>query len=355
MLVLGIESSCDETAASIVEDGRIVLSSEISSQIASHAAYGGVIPELAAREHLTNIETVVHQAVVKAGKTFADIDGIAVTSSPGLLPALLVGTSYASGLAQTLNKPIVGVNHLIGHIYGAFLDQPDLIDSQADYPIIALLVSGGHTQILIVQENGKCEIIGRTIDDAAGEAFDKAAKILDLGYPGGPVIDKLAQIGNPKAYSFPRPLTGEGGRAVSPENKYNFSFSGLKTALLYQVKGKEIANKDLPDLAASYQDTIIYVLAKKVFKAAKHYRAKTILIGGGVACNSGLRKRFTELCEEKKLRLVLTSPKYCTDNAAMIGGLGYHTLKNKEKSTQPEEIPASARCGDISYLPFLQK
>ena len=224
MLVLGIESSCDETAISLVEDGHNVLSSTISSQIQKHAEYGGVIPELAAREHLTNINEVLKLSLAEAGKELSEVDGIAVTNHPGLLPALLVGTSYANGLSASLYIPVVGVNHLVAHIYGSFIERQDLLKSESS--ITALLVSGGHTQIIILSPDGTCEIVGGTIDDAAGEAFDKAAKILGLPYPGGPIIDRMAKDGDPKKIDFPRPLKGK------KEHRFNFSFSGLKTSLL---------------------------------------------------------------------------------------------------------------------------
>ncbi|NQZ58006.1 MAG: tRNA (adenosine(37)-N6)-threonylcarbamoyltransferase complex transferase subunit TsaD [Lentisphaeraceae bacterium] len=343
MLVLGIESSCDETAIALVRDGHEVLASAISSQIAKHAEYGGVVPELAAREHLANVRQVMDEALEEAGCALEDIDGIAVTNPPGLLPALLVGTSFASGLAASLEIPLIGVNHLIAHIYAAFIERQDLLKT-GDKPVTALLVSGGHTQIIIMHRDGRCEIVGTTIDDAAGEAFDKGGKILGLPYPGGPVIDRLAKGGNVKAIQFPRPLKGK------KEHRFNFSFSGLKTSLLYKVKGKEVSDDELKDVLASYQEAIVDVLSHKAFDAAKHYGCDTLVVCGGVACNSALRARLTEKGAKSNIEVVLTPPKYCTDNAAMIAGLGYHQLLKGENEVVLEAIP---RAPQISQVPFL--
>lgn len=342
MLVLGIESSCDETAASIVVDGYDVLSSAISSQVKKHAEYGGVIPELAAREHLTNIRQVMDLALYDAGKTLEDIDGIAVTNYPGLLPALLVGTSYANGLGASLNIPVVGVNHLIAHIYASFIERQDIL-KEGDSTITALLVSGGHTQIIILSRDGTCEIVGSTIDDAAGEAFDKAAKILGLPYPGGPIIDNMAKGANIKAIDFPRPLKGK------PEHRFNFSFSGLKTSLLYKVKDKDLSPQEMKDTVASYQEAIVDVLTHKTFDAAKKYGSKHIVVCGGVACNSALRERLQSMAKKKNIEVVLTPPKYCTDNAAMIAALGYHQIKATREQELIEAVP---RAPLISSVPF---
>jgi len=344
MLILGLESSCDETAASIVRDGHEVLSNAISSQIDKHAVYGGVIPELAAREHLINLRIVLNKALEDAGCELKDIDGISVTNHPGLLPALLVGTSFASGLASSLNIPIVGVNHLIAHIYASFIERQDIL-KEGDSSVTALLVSGGHTQIIVMSRDGKCEIVGSTIDDAAGEAFDKAAKIMGLPYPGGPVIDKMAIDGDVKAIDFPRPLKGK------KEHRFNFSFSGLKTSLLYKVKDKELSPLEIKNTLASYQEAIVDVLTHKTFDAAKEFNSSHIVVCGGVACNSALRKRLLDLSEKKNVEVVLTPPKYCTDNAAMIAALGYHHLKNGVADECVEAIP---RAPKISEVPFFK-
>ena len=348
MLILGIESSCDETAVSLVEDGHNVLSSHISSQIEQHSAYGGVIPELAAREHLSNISPVIELALQEADRTLDDVDGIAVTHQPGLLPALLVGTSFAKGLASTLNKPITGVNHLVAHIYGGFIEQQQLLKKES-YPLISLLVSGGHTQIILIQENGEAEIVGQTLDDAAGEAFDKAAKILNLGYPGGPLIDKLAKKGNHKAVQFPRPLCNAKDKE---KNRFNFSFSGLKTSLYYKVKDQKLEDQELLDFIASYQWAIVDVLTRKVLDACQHYGAKNIVICGGVACNSLLREHLKSTAKKKGIDTYLTAPKYCTDNAAMIAALGYHYLKDGGNDAGLA-LETSPRVEKLTAVPFL--
>ena len=328
MIVLGIESSCDETAAAVVRDGHEVLSSVISSQIQLHAAYGGVIPELAAREHLKNIQPVVSAALRESGCGMADLDGVAITSHPGLIPALLVGNAYAKGLVAALGKPLVGVNHFQGHLYGAFLEHPELLENPANYPILGVVVSGGHTALVLLSIDGQAKILGTTLDDAAGEALDKAAKILGLGYPGGPVIDRLAREGDDKRHDFPRGLVGGGGKPVPAEHRFDFSFSGVKTALLYQVRDRTLSEQELRDVVASYQAAVMGVLVSKAMAAAEECQARLVCLCGGVACNSYLRRQFEESCRKSGRQLVLTPPKYCTDNAAMIGGLGFHYLRH---------------------------
>lgn len=342
MLILGLESSCDETAASVVRDGHEVLSNAISSQIDKHALYGGVIPELAAREHLINLRVVLNKALEDAGCGLKDLDGIAVTNHPGLLPALLVGTSFASGLASSLEIPIFGVNHLTAHIYASFIERQDVLAS-GDRSITALLVSGGHTQIIIMSRDGKCEIVGSTIDDAAGEAFDKAAKIMGLPYPGGPIIDRMAVNGNIKAIDFPRPLKGK------KEHRFNFSFSGLKTSLLYKVKDRKLSDAETVDMLASYQEAIVDVLSHKLFDAAREYNSDHIVVCGGVACNSALRKRLLDKAPNN-IEVILTPPKYCTDNAAMIAALGYHHLKNGANAECVEAIPRAPRLSEVPFF-----
>lgn len=327
-LILGIETSCDETSAAVVEDGRRVLSCSVATQIAKHAPYGGVIPELAAREHLTAINPVVEEALKNAGVTPEQLSAVAVTHAPGLIPALLVGIQFAKGFSRTYDLPLIGINHFLAHICGTFLDHESYaIDDPSLYPMLALVVSGGHTSIVLLQENKVAKLIGTTLDDAAGEAFDKAAKLMNLGYPGGPVIERLAKTGNPAAFHFPRSLTGSAGKALDPENRFHFSFSGLKTALLYHVKrngGAGMFQGDLlHDTLASYQEAIVDVLCRKAFDAAKCFGAKTAILCGGVACNTALRTRFLE-SGPRDLRLIAAQKKYCTDNGAMVGGLGYY-------------------------------
>ena len=354
--ILGIESSCDETAAAVVVDGRQVAASVIASQVRAHAAYGGVVPELAAREHLRAIAPVVRAALKDSGLTPAGLAGIAVTRAPGLVPALLVGHSFAQGLAAATGLPWVGVNHFLAHLYGAFLEQPeDWLAQDASYPLLALVVSGGHTAPLLVADDGSARIIGSTLDDAAGEAFDKAAKILDLGYPGGPLIDRLAQDGNPAAFPFPRGLMARPGHPQDPANRFNFSFSGIKTALLYQVRGRPApAPAELHDLAASYQAAIVEVLVAKTFAAAAAHGARTVVACGGVACNRGLRTGLqAAAARHRNLRLVVASPKYCTDNAAMVAGLGWHYLRQRGGGGTPAPGGVAARLeAALSPLPF---
>lgn len=355
-LILGIESSCDETAAAIVKDGYEVISSVIASQIAKHAMHGGVVPELAAREHLVALNPVLETALREADVTLRDIDAIAVTQGPGLIPALIVGLNFAKGLSQSNRIPLIGVNHFIGHIYSAFLGESakNVLENPASYPLLALVVSGGHTSLILIDQEGNMTSLGSTIDDAAGEALDKGAKLLGLGYPGGPVIQKTAETGDAKRFDFPRPLTGTAGKALSPENLYNFSFSGIKTALLYHARdhAAELAGNPqfLADTVASYQEAVVDVLCKKTMMAAKNFNVKTIVCAGGVACNSLLRTRL-EALTPASVKLQLAERRNCTDNAAMIGALGYHYHKRKEYS--PLDIDAYARLPRITKVPFL--
>lgn len=355
-IILGVESSCDETAVALIEDGRKVLSSAIASQIAKHAPFGGVIPELAAREHLTAIRRVADEALKEAGVGMDRVDAVAVTNGPGLIPALLVGLNFAKGLAMANNKPLIGINHFLGHIYGVFLDsEEDIFARKELFPMISLVVSGGHTSLVLIDEKGNVRVIGTTLDDAAGEAFDKAAKLLNLGYPGGPVIEKAAKQGDPHRFHFPRSLTGTAGKAVSEENRFNFSFSGVKTALLYHAKNRTgdkpetMEGKDLYDTLASYQQAIVDVLCMKAFDAARHFGARSLILCGGVACNGCLREHF-EANAPKNVRTILAPRKFCTDNAAMIAGLAYRYFKAGEFNGP--ELDAYARIPQTFRIPF---
>lgn len=317
MIVLGIESSCDETAAALVEDGQRVLSSVVASQIPVHTDFGGVVPELASREHVTNICFVIEQCLKEASLTWKQIDAIAVTRGPGLMGALLVGMTYAKGLAYALKIPFVGINHLEGHICSIFLDHPE-----AELPAVSLVVSGGHTSLFYLREVGKYEEIARTRDDAAGEALDKLSKHLGLGYPGGPVIDRLAPEGDPKAVHFPIPKISDG--------RLDFSFSGIKTAALRHIaehkisplNGKTSESSSVPqeilDLVASYQSSIIDQLLNRLKKSLRGREVRSIQISGGVSCNSELRRRATETFLPKELAVYYPRAELTTDNAAMI-------------------------------------
>ena len=310
--VLAIESSCDETAAAVVKNGREVLSNIISSQIELHTLYGGVVPEIASRKHIENIDFVVDEALKKAGKSLEEIDAIGVTHGPGLVGALLVGVAYAKALAFALNKPFIGVHHIKGHVAANFIEHKDLKP-----PFICLIVSGGHTNLVKVKDYNDFEIIGRTRDDAAGEAFDKVARSVGLGYPGGPKIDKAAKEGNPLAINFPK--------AKVNDNKYDFSFSGIKSAVLNYQNQAKMKNEEInvPDLVASFQKSVVDVLTEHTIAAAKEYNFKTVAMAGGVAANSCLRESLQRECDAEGIRFCYPSPVYCTDNAAMIGAAAY--------------------------------
>ncbi len=314
MLILGIETSCDETAAAVVEDGQRLRSSVLSSQADLHYPYGGVVPELASRRHIEVVDQVVESALSQAGCRLRDLGAISVTCGPGLAGALLVGISFAKALAYSLKIPLLAVNHLEGHIASVFLEPPEII-----FPCIILVVSGGHTNLYYVKGYSQCRLLGQTRDDAAGEAFDKAAKMLGLGYPGGPVIDRLARLGDPTRIKFPRAYLAKGS--------LDFSFSGLKTALLYYLRkqgGAERSKDQLPDLLAGFQEAIVDVLVAKTFWAAEKYRVKTIGIAGGVAANTAIRSKMQDRAKKSEIRLHLPSLRFCTDNAAMIALAGYH-------------------------------
>ena len=305
MLLLALESSCDETAAAVVRDGRTVLSNVIASQISIHAEYGGVVPEIASRKHLESVSLVVEQAIDEAGVALADLEGIAVTQGPGLAGALLVGISVAKGLSLGLGIPLVGVNHIEGHLLAVFLEAP------VEFPFIALAVSGGHSHLYRVDGVGRYTTLGQTVDDAAGEAFDKVAKLIGLPYPGGVAIDRLAASGDPRAIKFPRPLMNDGS--------YNFSFSGLKTAVLTHVtKFPESKAAGVNDLAASFQAAVCEVLTKKTAAAVAATGIRRVVVAGGVACNRALRQYLARFADESGVELSMPSPGLCSDNAAMI-------------------------------------
>ncbi len=320
VLVLGIESSCDETAAALVEGGHNVLSNIVASQVDTHREFGGVVPELASREHLRNIGFVVRKAFSDADRSYSDIDGIAVTQGPGLIGSLLVGLSFAKAMAFALGKPLVPVNHIEGHIFSSFIEHPEIA-----FPVLALVVSGGHTSLIYSPEPGQYRPVGRTRDDAAGEAFDKLAKFLGLGYPGGPIIDRIAAKGDPKAFRFSIPKISDGS--------LDFSFSGFKTAALRQIQlggiqprraGAKIS-KIITDLVASYQQAIIDTLVAQTKKAAARLDPASIILGGGVACNSLLRSSFTEQFDD--IPVYYPHPVLTTDNAAMIAAAGTPRLQ----------------------------
>lgn len=305
-LVLAIETSCDETAAAVVAEGKYVLSSVVSSQVDIHARYGGVVPEIASRAHVDLIAPVIAQALVEAGIEQNDLDLVAATRGPGLVGSLLVGVSAAKSLALVWKKPFIGVNHLEAHLYSCFLEEPDL-----ELPLLVLLVSGGHTMLVAMDDHLRYRILGQTLDDAAGEAYDKVARYLGLGYPGGPIIDKLAASGEANI-AFPRPMLNEG---------YNFSFSGLKTSVINYVRKNP--STPVEDIATSFQEAVVDVLITKAKKAALEINAKGLCIGGGVAANSRLREAILDTCLEEGLQSFVPSRSYCTDNAAMVAAAAW--------------------------------
>ena len=316
VLILAIESSCDETAASVVLNGRTVLSNVISSQIALHTLYGGVVPEIASRKHMEQINQVIELALQEADVTLDDITAIGVTYGPGLVGALLVGVAEAKAIAFAKHKPLVGVHHIEGHISANYIEHPELKP-----PFAALVVSGGHTHLVIVKDYGEYEIIGRTRDDAAGEAFDKVARAVGLGYPGGPKVDKLAKEGNPDAIAFPR--------AHVDGSEYDFSFSGIKSAVLNYINSCEMKGEEInrADLVASFQKAVVDALVSRAMHAVKEYNMDTLAIAGGVASNSALRAALQKECDKTGVKFYSPSPIFCTDNAAMIGAAAYYEYK----------------------------
>jgi N6-L-threonylcarbamoyladenine synthase len=342
MLVLGIESSCDETAAAVVRDGREMLSSVISSQVETHKRFGGVVPELASREHLDKIVYVVEEAFTRAGTRKEEVDGIAVTQGPGLVGSLLVGLSYAKAMAYALEKPLVGVNHIEGHIYSVVFDNPPI-----EYPALALVVSGGHTNLFEVAGPGSYRVLARTRDDAAGEAYDKVAKMLGLGYPGGPIIERLAREGDPRAVPFSVPRMGDG--------RPDFSFSGLKTAVskyvresgLRPVAAGEEPSQAVKDLAASFQRVVIRSLVGTTERLAEERRPRTLIVAGGVACNEALRQSAREAGERLGVPAYFPSRHLSTDNAAMIAAAGTAKLQAGERAGLDLNADVSLRLQNV--------
>ena len=311
--ILAVETSCDETAAAVVENGRKVLSNVISSQIDLHTLYGGVVPEIASRKHIEKINQVMAEALLQAGKKLSDMDAVAVTYGPGLVGALLVGVSAAKAVSFASGIPLVGVHHIEGHISANYIENRDL-----EPPFVCLVVSGGHSHLVVVKDYGEYEILGRTRDDAAGEAFDKVARAIGLGYPGGPKIDKVSREGNPEAIAFPRAKVGD--------SDYDFSFSGLKSAVLNYLNSCEMKGESFcqADVAASFQKAVVDVLAEHSMHAVESCGIKKFAIAGGVASNTALREALTTACEERGVTFYHPSPLLCTDNAAMIGAAGYY-------------------------------
>ena len=332
ILILGLESSCDETAAAVIKNGRTVLSNVISSQIDIHKEYGGVVPEIASRKHIERINTVIEEALKEAGVGLKDLDAIGVTYGPGLVGALLVGVAEAKAICFAADIPLVGVHHIEGHVSANYIENKDL-----EPPFLCLIVSGGHTHLVVVKDYGEFEILGRTRDDAAGEAFDKVARAIGLGYPGGPKIDKLSKEGNPDAITFPK--------TKIEDAPYDFSFSGLKSAVLNYINKAKMMNEEFnpADLAASFQKNVVDTLTEKTIHAAKELHINKVAIAGGVASNSTLRNSMEEACRKEGIRFYHPSPIFCTDNGAMIGVAAYY-----------EFIKGTRHGWDLNAVPNLQ-
>ncbi len=337
--VLGIETSCDETSVAVVEDGRRVRANLIATQFDLHAKYGGVVPEIASRAHLETLDPLIEEAMRIAGVSSADIDGIAVTSQPGLIGALLIGVTAAKGLAWAWGKPLVGVNHIHAHATSTAI----ALENEP-WPAVGLVVSGGHTSLFHVRDYDDILLLGRTVDDAAGEAFDKVGSILKLGYPGGPAVDRLATTGDAKAVRFPRTMFDAGS--------LDFSFSGLKTAVLYHVHGagktsggfEKLGTGDIANICASFSAAVVDVLVEKTMRAVERVGVRTVVVGGGVGANSMLRARLGERCDREGIALHVTPAEYCTDNAAMIAAMGYQLLKRGQRAELT--LSATANCTD---------
>ena len=329
MKVLGIETSCDETAVAVVEDGRRILSNVIASQVELHARYGGVVPEAASRRHLEAIVPVLDEALERAGFTLRGLDAIAVTYGPGLAGALLVGVNFAKALAYASGLPLIGVNHLEGHVYAAWLER----EEEPPFPLLALIVSGGHSDVVLVEGHGVYRRLGETVDDAAGEAFDKVARLLGLGFPGGPALDRLAQGAGRPALQLPR---------ARVRGEYDFSFSGLKTRVQRIVRGEEGAVPETAELAAAFQESVVDSLVTKALKAAADHGARSIILSGGVAANSLLR---AELARRSLLPVMAPPPELCTDNGAMIAAAGYWRLLAGERSAPVMDVEPGLRIG----------
>lgn len=327
--ILAIESSCDETSVSIIKDGQEEIATVVLSQMDTHANYGGVVPEIASRMHIENITLVIEETLTKANMTMDDITAIAVTYGPGLIGSLLIGLMAAKTLAFTYNKPLIPVHHIAGHIYANNLVK------RLEFPLIALVISGGHTDLIYMKEDYSFEKLGGTLDDAVGEAYDKVARVINVPYPGGPLVDKLAHQGE-DTYNLPLPLD---------DDSYNFSFSGLKSAVINLVHNeKQRGNEIIPEnMATSFQNRVVEILTKKTMKALKTYNVKNLIVAGGVAANKGLRERLTKECEENNINLIIPEIKYCTDNAAMIGAAGYYAYKLGRRADLSLNAKASER------------
>lgn len=326
--ILGIESSCDETSVSIVKNGNIEINTVILSQIDIHKKFGGVVPEIASRSHVESITLVIEECLNNANMTMDDITAIAVTYGPGLAGSLLIGVESAKTLAFAFNKPLIPVHHIAGHIYA------NILVSKMKFPLICLVISGGHTEIIYMKEDYSFEKIGGTLDDSIGEAYDKVARVIDVPYPGGPVIDRYSKMGH-NTYKLPLPMD---------DGSYNFSFSGIKSAVINLAHNEKQRGNEINkyDLSCSFQTTIVDILTKKTMMAVKEYGVKQLLLAGGVSANSGIREKFKELCEKENVELVVPNMKYCTDNAAMIAAAGYYMYKDKKFASDDLKINPNA-------------